>query len=50
MPAAPEWIGRAGLEWAFRLAHEPRRMGRRYLIESPRALLTLTLILVRAWV
>jgi N-acetylglucosaminyldiphosphoundecaprenol N-acetyl-beta-D-mannosaminyltransferase len=49
MPAAPDWIGRAGLEWAFRLAHEPRRLGRRYLIESPRALLLLTLILVRTW-
>jgi N-acetylglucosaminyldiphosphoundecaprenol N-acetyl-beta-D-mannosaminyltransferase len=49
MPAAPEWIGRAGLEWAFRLAHEPRRLGRRYLIESPRALLLLTLILARTW-
>lgn len=50
MPAAPDWIGRSGLEWAYRLVHEPRRMGRRYLIESPRALLTLTLILARAWV
>lgn len=49
MPAAPEWMGKAGLEWAFRLAHEPRRLGRRYLIESPRALLILTLILARAW-
>ncbi len=49
MPAAPDWIGRAGLEWAFRLAHEPRRLGRRYLIESPRALLLLTLVLARTW-
>ena len=50
MPAAPDWMGRVGLEWAFRLGHEPRRLGRRYLIESPRALLMLTLILARTWV
>ena len=50
MPAAPEWIGRAGLEWAYRLIRESRRLGRRYLIESPRALLTLALILARTWV
>ena len=49
MPAAPDWMGKAGLEWAFRLGNEPRRLGRRYLIESPRALLILTLILVRTW-
>ena len=28
---APEWMQRAGLEWAHRLASEPRRLGRRYL-------------------
>jgi len=50
MPASPEWVGRAGLEWAYRLAHEPRRLGRRYLIESPRALMALVLILARTWV
>jgi exopolysaccharide biosynthesis WecB/TagA/CpsF family protein len=33
---APEWISRAGLEWLFRLACEPRRLARRYLIDSPR--------------
>ncbi len=27
---APRWIQRAGLEWLFRLAREPRRLGRRY--------------------
>ncbi len=35
---APAWMGRAGLEWAFRLAQEPRRMGRRYLWEDLRFL------------
>ena len=32
---APRWMSRAGLEWAYRLAQEPRRMWRRYLIEDP---------------
>jgi UDP-N-acetyl-D-mannosaminuronic acid transferase (WecB/TagA/CpsF family) len=25
----------AGLEWAFRLAREPKRLARRYLLEGP---------------
>lgn len=29
----PRWAGRAGLEWLFRLAAEPRRLARRYLVE-----------------
>lgn len=33
---APRWMQRAGLEWAFRLASEPRRLGRRYLVAGPR--------------
>ncbi len=33
---APRWMRRAGLEWAFRLATEPRRLWRRYLIAGPR--------------
>lgn len=28
---APEWMQEVGLEWAFRLAQEPRRLGTRYL-------------------
>jgi len=35
-PQAPTWIQRAGLEWAFRLASEPRRLARRYLWGNPR--------------
>ncbi len=31
--AAPRWMGRFGLEWAFRLVNDPRRLARRYLIE-----------------
>ena len=33
---SPEWMGRLGLEWAFRLTQEPRRLWRRYLILNPR--------------
>jgi N-acetylglucosaminyldiphosphoundecaprenol N-acetyl-beta-D-mannosaminyltransferase len=32
---APAWMGRHGLEWAFRLAHEPRRLWRRYARYNP---------------
>jgi N-acetylglucosaminyldiphosphoundecaprenol N-acetyl-beta-D-mannosaminyltransferase len=32
---APHWMRRAGLEWAFRLAQEPRRLVGRYLIGNP---------------
>ena len=30
---APRWMGRAGLEWLFRLAHDPVRLWRRYCWE-----------------
>ncbi len=36
---APEWMQRFGLEWFYRLTHEPRRLARRYLLQGPRALL-----------
>ncbi len=36
---APRWMARAGLEWAFRLFQEPRRLWRRYLVEGPRFVL-----------
>jgi N-acetylglucosaminyldiphosphoundecaprenol N-acetyl-beta-D-mannosaminyltransferase len=31
---APEWMQRVGLEWCWRLAQEPRRLARRYLLED----------------
>jgi N-acetylglucosaminyldiphosphoundecaprenol N-acetyl-beta-D-mannosaminyltransferase len=31
---APAWMQRSGLEWLFRLASEPRRLARRYLIDN----------------
>lgn len=33
---SPEWMGRLGLEWLYRLTQEPRRLWRRYLILNPR--------------
>ena len=33
---APPWMRRVGLEWAYRLAREPRRLWRRYLSIIPR--------------
>ena len=33
---SPEWLGRLGLEWLYRLVQEPRRLWRRYLILNPR--------------
>jgi N-acetylglucosaminyldiphosphoundecaprenol N-acetyl-beta-D-mannosaminyltransferase len=30
-PRAPRWMQRTGLEWAHRLASEPRRLAGRYL-------------------
>jgi N-acetylglucosaminyldiphosphoundecaprenol N-acetyl-beta-D-mannosaminyltransferase len=32
---APRWIQRAGLEWAFRMAMEPKRLAKRYLFNIP---------------
>ena len=31
---APGWLQRSGLEWAFRLFSEPRRLARRYLVDD----------------
>lgn len=32
---APQWMSATGLEWLYRLAMEPQRLWRRYLIEDP---------------
>ncbi len=34
-PRAPSWLSDNGLEWIFRLAVEPQRMWRRYLVGNP---------------
>jgi N-acetylglucosaminyldiphosphoundecaprenol N-acetyl-beta-D-mannosaminyltransferase len=33
---SPEWLGKLGLEWLYRLVQEPKRLWRRYLILNPR--------------
>lgn len=45
LPRAPRWMARSGLEWAYRLGREPRRLWRRYLVNDPAFLR----ILARAW-
>jgi N-acetylglucosaminyldiphosphoundecaprenol N-acetyl-beta-D-mannosaminyltransferase len=34
--AAPTWIQKIGMEWFYRLAHDPRRLWRRHLKHNPR--------------
>lgn len=34
VPRAPRWMQRVGAEWLFRLATEPRRLVRRYLVHD----------------
>jgi N-acetylglucosaminyldiphosphoundecaprenol N-acetyl-beta-D-mannosaminyltransferase len=36
VPQAPNLLQESGLEWAYRLAHEPRRLWRRYTRYNPR--------------
>jgi N-acetylglucosaminyldiphosphoundecaprenol N-acetyl-beta-D-mannosaminyltransferase len=36
---APRWVQEAGFEWAFRLAHDPGRLWKRYLFGNTRFLL-----------
>jgi len=43
---APAWMQAVGLEWLFRLLHEPRRLARRYLYNNPRFVLLALLDLV----
>ena len=32
---APHWMQRAGLEWAFRIYQEPKRLWKRYFVNNP---------------
>lgn len=43
---APRWMQHSGLEWLFRLASEPRRLWRRYLVNNP---LFVWLTLLQMW-
>ena len=33
---APRWLRNSGMEWLFRLLHEPNRLWKRYLLYNPR--------------
>jgi N-acetylglucosaminyldiphosphoundecaprenol N-acetyl-beta-D-mannosaminyltransferase len=44
-PQAPRWMMRNGLEWAFRLASEPRRLAGRYFKNIPRFMV----LVARQW-
>jgi exopolysaccharide biosynthesis WecB/TagA/CpsF family protein len=44
---APTWMQRAGLEWLFRLLHNPRRLATRYLVRGPLIFLLLWRIEIR---
>jgi len=46
-PRAPQWMQRMGLEWLYRMLQEPRRLGRRYLIEDSPFLFHLAAELMR---
>jgi len=46
---APRWLMKLGLEWLYRLATEPRRLWRRYLINNPAFLILFALQLVQYW-
>lgn len=37
-PEAPRWIQQIGLEWLFRMASEPKRLWKRYVLLNPRFL------------
>jgi N-acetylglucosaminyldiphosphoundecaprenol N-acetyl-beta-D-mannosaminyltransferase len=46
-PMAPRWMQKSGLEWLFRLASEPRRLWRRYLVANSHFLVQFGRELVR---
>ena len=44
---APAWMRDRGLEWAYRVANEPRRLWRRHIFNDPRFLLFVALQVIR---
>jgi exopolysaccharide biosynthesis WecB/TagA/CpsF family protein len=44
---APNWMRRAGMEWLYRLAGDPRRLAGRYLVSDPKVLVALALAALR---
>lgn len=47
---APGWMARAGLEWLFRLAQEPRRLAYRYLVRDVQIVPVFLATLMRRWI
>lgn len=45
----PAWMQNAGLQWAYRLAQQPSRLWRRYILLNPSYLALLTAQLLRLW-
>ena len=45
----PMWMQRTGLQWAYRLAQEPRRLARRYAVTNTQFLTLLVLQRLRLW-
>jgi exopolysaccharide biosynthesis WecB/TagA/CpsF family protein len=46
---APAWMQRIGLEWLYRLAQDPGRLAKRYLVRGPRDFLLLSDTDVSVW-
>jgi len=44
---APAWMKQSGLQWLHRLMQEPRRLGRRYLINNPLFMVKVSWQLIR---
>jgi N-acetylglucosaminyldiphosphoundecaprenol N-acetyl-beta-D-mannosaminyltransferase len=44
---APAWMQESGMEWFFRLTHEPRRLWRRYLVKGSKFVWNVSLELLR---
>ncbi|MGE0199782.1 MAG: WecB/TagA/CpsF family glycosyltransferase [Candidatus Melainabacteria bacterium] len=38
VPRCPEWMGKMGCEWLYRLGYEPKRMFNRYVVGNPQFL------------
>ncbi|HEY7004467.1 MAG TPA: WecB/TagA/CpsF family glycosyltransferase [Gaiellaceae bacterium] len=49
LPEPPAFAIRLGLEWLWRLAHEPRRLWRRYVLLNPTYLCLLGVQMLRVW-
>jgi N-acetylglucosaminyldiphosphoundecaprenol N-acetyl-beta-D-mannosaminyltransferase len=46
-PRPPAWLISMGMEWAWRLAFEPRRLWKRYIVGNPQFMARLALALIK---